>query len=181
MSAGELLSVAIEVLVGFILVLLGRQLYWVFVGGAGFAAATALSLRLLQGQPAWLMLVIGLGAGLVGALLAVFMQRLAIGIAGFLAGGYVLASVVPVVIAGPEWLSWVSFLVGGVLGVVLVALLFDWALIALSSLAGAVLAVQAFQLETIPEVLVFAGLVILGMVVQARSMSTEHRKRSSAA
>jgi len=181
MGEGAFLSIAVQALVGIALLLLGRKLYWLFVGGAGFALATSLALRLLEGQPAWLVVLIGLAAGLIGALLALFLQRLAVGVAGFVAGGYVLASIVPAVLAGPPWVSWVSFLVGGILGAVLVALLFDWALIALSSLAGAALVVQAFELGSLPALLLFAGLAVLGVIVQAWSMSAESGARAPAA
>jgi hypothetical protein len=117
----------LAIVVGLALLLFGRQLFWLFVGGAGFAAGMALATDLFQGQSDWLILVVALLAGLVGALLSVFLQRLAIGMAGFFAGGYAVLTLA-LKLGHPDW-TWIAFLLGGVVGVLLVMVLFDWALI----------------------------------------------------
>ena len=45
---------------------------------------------LLHVQPEWLALVIAMAAGVLGALVATFVQKLAIGLAGFLAGAFLI-------------------------------------------------------------------------------------------
>ena len=58
-----------------------------FVGVLGFLIGWNLARETLRGQPEWIILLGAIGCGLLAALFAVFVEKLAIGIAGFLAGG----------------------------------------------------------------------------------------------
>ena len=80
----------VNVLVGAGLLFFGRRAFWLFVAGAGFVAGLSLANRILQGPEA-IGVIIGIGIGLLAALLAVFVQRFAISLASFLVGGYMLA------------------------------------------------------------------------------------------
>lgn len=161
--------VVIALLVGLALLTLGRKLYWLFVAGVGFVLGIELALRFFHGQPDWVILILGLLAGLLGALLAYFIQQLAIGLAGFAAGAIVAVSVLRVFGIDGGILYWVVLLVGGAVGAALVALFFDWALISLSSLVGAAIIVQYLpvrHMEPVVMALVFVVLLIAGIVVQ---------------
>ncbi len=126
----------LNLVLGGALLVAGRKLFWLFVGVAGFVTGIELTTRFWHGSAA-LAVIVGLVVGVIFALLAIFLQTIAIGVAGFLAGGYILT-----VLAGMLGISsggsfWIIYIVGGILGVLLVAFLFDWAIITLSSLAGA--------------------------------------------
>jgi hypothetical protein len=77
----------LNALIGSALLFFGRKVFWLFVAGAGFVAGMTLTSRLFRG-PDWLAISIGLGLGILAALLAIVLQRFAIGLAGFLVGGY---------------------------------------------------------------------------------------------
>ena len=99
--------------------------------------------------------------------MAIFLQALVIGIAGFLIGGYiftVLAAMLRIEVT--EMAIWIVYGVGGVLGLLLVSFLFDWALITLSSLAGASLIIQAFFPQGALGGVLFIVLFILGVLIQ---------------
>jgi uncharacterized membrane protein YsdA (DUF1294 family) len=155
------------VLVGLLLLVLGRRLYWVFVGAVGFAAGLTLATQLTHRAPDATALVIALLAGLVGVLLAIFLTRLAIALAGFAAGAWVTAFLW-------NWLSptvattpWLPAVVGGVLGALLASTLFDWVLIVVSAVAGAVLVAQYLPIEKAGQGVVVAVLAAIGIAVQA--------------
>jgi len=105
-----------------------------------------LSIEIAQGlfleQPMWMILLAGVGMGLVGAVIAIVYQRLAFVLAGFYAGLFLT-----IILAGELGLAAMSavtpFIIG-VLGAVLALLMTDWAIILLSSLAGAALIVTTF-------------------------------------
>src|SRR5215467_8179107 len=78
-------------LVGAVLLVLGRRLFWLFVGIVGFVTVYRLSLEALHVHPFAVRLALALVAGLFGVLLAVFVQRLAVGLAGFLVGAWFAA------------------------------------------------------------------------------------------
>jgi hypothetical protein len=159
-----------RIVVGIALLTLGRKLFWLFVGVAGFVFGFSLATQFLHGQPDWIALVIALVAGLVGVLFALFLQRLAVGVAGFIAGGYILINLLNALGWQTGGVSWLPFVIGGIIGAVLVLILFDWALIILSSLTGATLIAQAIHFGPLITALAFIVLLILGIVIQASMM-----------
>jgi hypothetical protein len=163
----------INLLLGGALLVAGRKLFWLFVGAAGFVTGIQLATRFWQGSDV-LIIIVGLVVGVIFALLAIFLQAILIGIAGFLTGGYVfsmLATTLGIDVTGA--MTWIIYIIGGVLGVILVSILFDWALITLSSLAGAALIVQAFYLQGAAGGLLFFILFIAGVIFQGSLLRRE--------
>jgi hypothetical protein len=62
--------------------------------------------------------------------------------------------------------SWLPFLIGGFIGALLLVVLFNWALIVLSSLAGANFILQGIRITALPAVGLFILLVVVGIVIQ---------------
>lgn len=164
-----------DLILGVVLLVAGRRLFWLLVGAIGFVIGVMLATRFFHGSELTVVLA-GLVLGIIFALLAVFLESVAIGIAGFLGGGYVLLSIAGMLGLDPNNLmSWVIFAVGGVIGVILVAVLFSWALITISSLAGASMVVTAFGMTAATAGLIFIGLVIAGVLIQGTAMRREDR------
>ena len=102
----------VTLLVGLAVLLLGRRLFWLFVGAAGFAVGLHVAPTVLNG-PEWLMVVVALVLGILGAVLAIFFQWLAIGLAGFAAGVHGgLAAAAALGFSG-QWL-WAAVFVAGI-------------------------------------------------------------------
>ena len=162
-----------KLLIGAAVLILGRKLYWLFVGAVGFLIGIALAPRFLAAQPDWVILVVALAAGLLGALLTLFLQQLAIGLAGFVGGGYVTIYLLSALGLDAGSFNWVAFLLGGIVGLVLIIGLFDWALIILSSLTGAALIVQTVPLRPLIAAILFVALAAVGIAIQAEWMRRE--------
>jgi predicted MFS family arabinose efflux permease len=79
---------------------------------------------------------------------------------------------------GPS--TWVLYIIGGIIGVILVGYLFDWALITLSSLAGASLIVESFTARQGLASLIFFVLFIAGVLIQGTAMRSEKQSPRSA-
>lgn len=156
----------IRIFIGAVLLFLGRKLFWFFVGAAGFLAGLVYAPQLFQGQPGWVLLLIAAIAGLMGALLAIVLQRFAVALAGFFIGGYLLNLLLNALGIGEPFRIW-TFLAGGLVGALLVSALFDWALIFLSSLTGATLISQSLGLGGALTAVVFTILLIAGIAIQA--------------
>jgi hypothetical protein len=158
----------LNILVGAALLLLGRRLFWLFVAGVGFVVGTLLATEWLGGKNDAVAMIVALGIGVIGAVVSVFLQRLVVAVAGFLAGGYLLYTLA----LGLKYESgvWIAFLVGGVVGAILVLALFDWALILLSSLIGATVIAQNLTLDQTMAGLLFIALVVFGVMVQAKQL-----------
>jgi hypothetical protein len=108
----------------------------------------------------------------LGALLAITLQKIAIGLVGFIAGGLIALWLLRALALDPGAIQWLVFIGGGILGALLLAALFEWGLILLSSLVGANLLVSgAGGLITLPANLlpiIFLVVFGLGVLIQAR-------------
>jgi len=166
-TQGQLPVAMLRILLGLVLLLLGRKLFWLFVGTIGFIFGIEYAAQYLAGQPNWLIVLIALVIGFIGAVLAIFLQRLAIGAAGFIAGGYIVVSLLNLWGFSTGQFSWVLFLSGGIVGGVLVVVLFDWALVILSSCSGATFIVQGAQLDILSSTLLFLALATAGILMQS--------------
>ncbi len=162
----------LRILAAIGLLLFGRKLFWLFVGLIGFVWGIHVATRFFTGQPEWIVLAIALTAGVLGALLALFLQWLAVGLAGFLAGGYIIVRALHVSGLTTGGMDWVLFLIGGIIGVILIIVLFDWALIILSSLVGAGLITESVHLAHSEVMLLFIVLAVAGIIVQSRLVKT---------
>ncbi len=160
--------ILLRILAGITLLVAGRRLFWLFVALIGFISGIRLASHLFPGQPEWMILAIALMAGVLGALLALVLQWLAIGLAGFFGGAYVMVSLLHLSGWGVSGTDWLFFFIGGILGTILIIVLFDWALIILSSLAGAGLIIETLHADRSVNILLFIGLFIVGIVVQSR-------------
>jgi len=166
-----------RLLTGISLLTLGRKLFWLFVALIGFEAGTYVAARAFSHQPDWIVLVIAIAAGIGGALLAVLLQQVVIVLAGFVAGGYLSVAMLDLLNLDFGWLALLAFVSGGMLGAALVMRLFDWALIGLSSLAGALTLTQVLlprHALTLPAILI---LFIIGVSIQAAWWQSEKRAR----
>lgn len=149
-----------QIVVGLIETLFGRKLFWLFVAIGGFlvgwflvpaiygAVNDGASLEL------WTRVLIGVVAGVVLGFLAIRFTKLMVAIAGFFIFG--TATVIAVRYFGgniPSGSSnhWIAFVCGGVVGSLIMGLLFNWALIVLTSLFGAGAAADGIMYFFTPE------------------------------
>src|SRR5215470_13244367 len=157
-----------DIVAGALLLLLGRKLYWLFVGIAGFYVGVEVARALFAGEASWLVWLGAIGAGLIGAILAMLFQRVGFALGGFYAGGYV--ALVVVERFAPGSIGAGAFVIGGVVGAVFAMLIMDPAIVILSCLLGAALIVATLGLGDVTGLLVYASLVIVGVVVQMHFM-----------
>ncbi len=160
---------------GALLLAFGRRLFWLFVAACGFAVGLTLTNRFLEARSDRLALIVALAMGLLGALFALLFQRLAIGVAGFLAGALIAVHLLDRLDLGGVVFFWMGFVIGGVLGAVLMKTVFDWSLIGLSSLAGSSLIIEALQLREMPGFLLWLVLLVLGVATQVAQMRRKAR------
>lgn len=171
-----MLTVLVLLVAGLAVLFLGRKLFWLFVVVTGFGAGWVLAPALLPGQSEIIHLLAALAGGFVGAMLALVLQRNAVALAGCALGCYFIFWLLE--ITGSQFHAppfsmqwWTLLIVGGGLGAIPVFVLYDFALIVLSSLAGVILIVEALRLPAFPvqsSAVIPVGLVLLvaGIVIQ---------------
>jgi len=160
----------VSALIGVVILLFGRRLFWLCVAAVGFAAGVEFAPHFVHEPSTLVMLTVAIVLGLIGALLALFLQKIAIAVAGFLAGGKLAVALAAAFLVHSEQYYWITFVIGGIVGAILLLALFDWALIALSSLVGAYLILSAISLPPSGTNILFIVLVAIGVVVQATAM-----------
>lgn len=154
----------IIVSVGAALLLFGRRLYWCFLIATGFVIGSIISGEFLPPEPKWLSIAAPLLVGIAAALLIVFLQKLALRLTGMIAGGFLGFTAAEGFLAKPMPL--IMLLLGSVIGFWLVMILFDWALIILSSLSGTALIAGCLPIENGLMWVLAAGLIIVGVAIQ---------------
>src|SRR5205823_14444199 len=119
----------VSALLGVVVLLFGRRLFWLCVAAVGFAAGFEVAPHFVHEPSAVLTLTIGLVFGFIGALLALFLQKVAIAIAGFLAGGKLATAIAAAFFVASAGYFGVIFFVGGIVGALLLLLLLDCGLV----------------------------------------------------
>lgn len=149
--------------IGGVLLLLGQELDFLF--SAAIAVLIGLRLALLL-PPHWPALygyiLIGVLA-LIAAMIPLINERVGYFLCGFLAGGYFL---VEFLAPGVLTLPLVPFMIGAVIGSLIIGLLTKWAMIIASTLIGTYYVMNLFVLDPMTKMLVAAGLFIIGAITQ---------------
>jgi hypothetical protein len=156
-----------QIIIGLLLLVLGRRLFWIFVGALGFVAGLQLAQLYFGLQPVWMVWLIALLGGIFGTLLAVFFQTLALGLAGFAAGSTIAAYFAN--LTGCTSVLIIAF-IGGIVGLILLYTIFDWALIGLSSIVGSTLLIQAWPISSGVRPILLTTLIAVGFVIQAAQL-----------
>lgn len=168
----------LRILLGTILLLAGRKLYWLFIAVVGFIAGFLLADIMLPQLSTWLLILVGLVVGSLFAVLAVFLNRLAVALVGFLGGGLLATQLLTYFEVGSGDLNWIAFIIGGIIGIVLAVFLFDWALIVFSSLFGAILIGSVWENPSSLINLLLLVLILVGIGIQASLMYRQQKNSS---
>jgi len=154
---------------GLVLLAFGRKVFWLLVAATGFAVGWSLTEYFVGDVPEHVPLIAGIAIGLLGAFIAVIAQKIAILLGGFLAGGYAAMILLQNILPSLSTPGWIPFVIGGILGALLLKKVFEWTLIVLTSIVGGIFVLVGFQgIETVQPIYVLL-LAALGVLFQSRS------------
>ena len=146
-----------------ILLFLGRELNFLFAAAMAAFIGYRLTPLLPIQWPGWADYAFMGGLAVVAIALTLSNQRFGYFLSGFLAGGYFLIEYFqPGVLTVP----WLLFLIGGVIGSLILGIFTEWALLVVSCLIGAYYVTSLFRLSPTAEILVGSGLFIIGALTQ---------------
>ncbi len=171
----------IQIAAGALLLLYGRKLFWLCLGIVGFLLTFTVISRLDLEIDNLLMLVVCLLLGVIGAVLAIMLQKIAVAVAGFAIGAYSTLFFLDSYGVGAGGYDWVLALVGGIIACVLAAVLFEIALIVLSSLLGAGLIASATGLSPTASVILLLCLALFGSAIQLNRRKGMKKRAASTA
>lgn len=157
----------VSLIAGLLLLLAGRKTFWLFLGLVGVAVAIAFVPRILPDLDRQTLLLISIGAGVLGGILAFALSRVLVWVGGFIGGGYLGVIAWQTVAPGPSF-PWVAAVIGGILGMLIAKFLFESALVLASSAVGAALLVHISGLEGTAGLVLLVVLTAAGIIVQGR-------------
>lgn len=161
--------------IGGILLFLGRELNFLFAAAMAGLIGFRLTPLLPPQWPYWSDAAFMISLAVIAALLTLFNERAGYFISGFLAGGFFL---VEYYAPNTLTLPLLPFIIGGVIGSLVLGLLTEWALILVSSVIGAAYVLNLFRLDPTAEILIGAGLFVIGALTQVIIMqSQKHSER----
>ena len=152
--------------IGFIMLVAGRPLYWIFVGSIGFLVGDYLMERLAFMPAEWNNIILPVILALVGVASAYFFRRWSARVAGFFAGGYLLVYLPMVLGAEIEYISPFLFIIAGAIAFVLLLFLFDAGLVFVSSLTAVTLILSSIRMDRLDQGAMFMILLIFGLISQ---------------
>ncbi len=159
----------IPLTIGVVLLLWGRKLYWLALAVLGFLVGRWLAGEVVHLESPQLTLAISLLLGIVGAVLAIFAQKIAVRLGGSVVGGGMAFWLAAPHVASLGFWLWLLVAAGAIVGVILASFVFSAALITVSSLSGARLLAQLCCTNSPREVWVLFILFALGVILQARA------------
>ena len=156
----------ITIVLGFVSLVGGNQLPWMFVGSVGFILGSYLAAGMGFDQSEWQVLTVSTAAGMVGVFLTFYIRKLMVLVAGFLAGGYI-SMTLPAILGWEMPLEdWQAFLLVGAACLVILLLWYNLAMILVSTLAGTTLILQNLTFGTISKEALFVVLLVFGLIAQ---------------
>ncbi len=153
-------------MIGFLVLIMGRQIFWVFIAGLGFAFGMIFGGQFYSGQPDWILFLVSSIIAIVGAVLAYTLQRLAGAIAGFASGWYLTNILMSYFRIDPGQFEEIIPVIVGIIFAVLIMTFFDWSVIVISSLAGSAIIVSGMRLPSNTELALLITFALVGMVIQ---------------
>ena len=154
-------------IIGGIILFLGHELNFVFAAAMAALIGFRLTPRLPPQWPGWSDAAFMLTLAVIAAILTLLNERAGYFVSGFLAGAYLLVEYyAPNVLTVPL----LPFLIGGIIGALVLGFLTEWALIIVSAAIGASYILNLFRLSPTAEILVGSGLFIVGALVQVLTM-----------
>jgi hypothetical protein len=155
----------INILMGTGLVILGRKHLWIFTAGIFYFFTIEIIGQSQYNLPDTLILFVAMVLAASGALLASVLKPIAIVVPVFLSSSYLFS--LPA--EAYQWFpgqTWLTYLIGGGLGLVLIAGAKDWTFIVLSSLIGALLVTRGIPINPAWSLVAFLGVALAGVIIQ---------------
>ena len=169
------MPVVLQGVIGAILLFLGRELNFLFAAAMAALLGFRLAPQLPATWPAWGDWAFVITLAVVAAIIALINERIGYFLSGFLAGSFFL---VEYFAPNASTLPTLPFVIGGVLGALVLGFLTEWAMILVSSAIGAAYVLNLFRLDPTAEILVGSGMFIVGALAQVIIMqSQKHAER----
>lgn len=151
---------------GFLFLVAGHQLPWLFVAGTAFMLGTPFA-DLLGIAPGVLERIsFSFACAAIGVLLGYYLRKLVVALAAFYTGGMAFLGLAHLLAWDFSAIRLPVFLLSGAIAALLVLAWYHWALILVSVLGGAILIIQNFSITGVSSSALFVVCIIFGLTSQ---------------
>jgi hypothetical protein len=164
---------------GGLMLFLGRDMDWLFSLGMGLLVGLKLTTLLEENTPNWMFFLVIAAAGAISILPYLVYPESRFILTGFLFGGFLLSEYGSDLVraffgTGLSGSNWIIFIVGAVLGAVILGLTGEWGIMFATAMVGAFLISDIFTgLSPVAKYLAAGGLFLAGSIIQAVIMRIE--------
>lgn len=161
--------VLITILVGAALIILGRKALWLGVFSGTFLAATQLLQYILFDQSESTIWIVSAVIAAITLLIYLTLEKAMVVILGAVGGGFLafsLCNAMNFVTTDTFSSKFAVFVAGGLIGILLLKLVFEWAMKTFTALIGAYLISSLLIGQPIFQLLALVSLVILSIAIQ---------------
>lgn len=165
----------ITILIGITLIILGRKALWLGVFSGVFLAASQILTYILFDQPeTTIWLVSGVIASIC-LILYLTVEKVMVIITGAIGGGFLAFTIsdgINIATADTVVTKLAVFLAGALIGILLLQLVYEWAMTAFTSLIGAYFISSLLIDQPLVELLLLVILSLIGIAIQAKGKIT---------
>lgn len=151
---------------GFIFLIAGHQLPWLFVAGVGYFIGWPLSDMFSVGPGTLERITFSLAISAIAVFLAYFLKKLIVSAAAFYAGGIAFLSLAQILSWDFTAVRLPVFLLAGGVSALVILLSYNWSLIIISTISGATIITQNINFGDISDVAMFLLLLMVGLITQ---------------
>jgi hypothetical protein len=154
------------VILGFIILVAGHQLPWIFVATVGFIAGNFMGEQPILALSGIKLITFSVGVAIVSGLLVIYFRRAMVVLASFISGVYICYYLPKSLGWSTSWISLPVLLLAGAICAVIVLIWYSFSLILASSLTGSTLVIQYIQFQRISEIFLFLIFLFFGITAQ---------------
>jgi hypothetical protein len=156
----------ILIIIGFLILVGGHQLYWLYVGGIfALLANHILTVFHLALSPTTF-IVYSLASGILGILMTFFFRKIMIVLTSAIAGSYLSFFIPHVLGCNTAWIAWYTIVAAGIIVASIVYFWYAIPLSIISSLTGATIIIQNMSLANLDTLSFFLILCVFGIITQ---------------
>jgi hypothetical protein len=162
---------SLKVVIGFLLLLAGSQLYWLTVAIAGIIIGDYVELHSIRFLDQIASIGNSIKYSLLGIVFSITAKPFAVLATGFIMGGFLTFNLPDVFGWRTDWFNWQYFVFAGVVIAILLWFFYALTMIFVTSLTGAVIIVQSSNLQMFNNEAVLLLFLILGVAIQTLLMN----------
>lgn len=157
---------SLKIVVGFLLLLAGSQLYWFSVVVAGIIIGDYIELQSIKFLDQFASLSNSIKYSLLGVVFSITVKPFAVLATGFIMGGFLSYNLPDILGWKTDWFSWPYFVLAGILATLFLWFFYSFTMILITSFTGSIIIVESSALRSFNTEAMLVLFLFLGVATQ---------------